>query len=237
MNINTKSYEGVIAEVIIDSRELDRRDYALEQYAPFNPSVELLDCGDYLFRGVNGVEVVVEYKQDSDFISSVVGSEHLHNQTYDMITNYEYSFIMIQCNDLRSELNNHYYKTGQDISFSQLNGAIADFNTVSTVLFAQTRYQAFDLMMRTAGKLIQQKPFKYKFGKKSKNSALNYLSAIKGLDKRAEEICNTLDLRTLEDLLNLEIDDLTQVKGVGSKKAEMIIRNLRSDLHGQQTKN
>lgn len=238
MKINTKNYEGIIIDVAIDDRENDRMDYAMEQYAPFNPHIEHLDIGDYIFKGENGIEVVVEYKQDSDFISSVVGSEHLHNQTYDMVTNYEYSFIMVQCNDLRAELNNHYYKTGQDISFSQLNGAIAQFNTVSTVLFAQTRYQAFDLMMRQSGKLILQKPMKYKFGKKTKNSALNYLSAIKGLDKRAEEICNELDLKTLNDLLNLEIDDLTKVKGVGSKKAEMILKNLKGDdLHGQRKKN
>ena len=234
MKINTKNYEGVIDEVIIDSRELDRRKYAMEQYAPFNPSIELLECGDYLFVGANGVEVVVEYKKDSDFISSVVGSDHLHNQTYDMITNYEYSFIMIECKDLRGELDTHYYKTGQDISFAQLNGSIAELNTVSTVLFAQTQYQAFDLMMRQAGKLIQQKPFKYKFSKKTTNSALNYLSAIKGLDKRAEQICTELKLKTLQDLLNLEIEDLTKVNGVGNKKAEMIISNLRGDLHGRK---
>lgn len=231
MKINTKNYEGVIAKVLIDDREQDRKDYAMEQYAPFNPSIEHLDVGDYIFIGENGVEVAVEYKEDGDFLSSVVGdNHHLHNQTYDMITNFDYSFIMIQCDDLRGELNKRYYQTGQDISFSQLNGAIADFNTVSTVLFAQTRYQAFDLLMRQAGKLIQQKPFKYKFGKKDKNSALNYLSAIKGLDKRAEEICNELNLKTLQDLLNLKKDDLTSINGIGNKKAEMIIKNLRSDI-------
>lgn len=237
MQINTKSYESVIAKVLIDDRENERKTYAMEQYAPFNPSIEHLDVGDYIFIGENGVEVVVEYKEDSDFISSVVGSEHLHNQTYDMITNFEYSFIMIQCNDLRAELNSHYYKTGQDISFSQLNGAIAEFNTVSTVLFAQTRYQAFDLQMRMAGKIIQQKPFKYKFGKKTPNSALNYLSAIKGLDKQAENICKELDLQTHEDLQKLEITDLTQIDGIGIKKAEMIMRNLRDGQYGQQKKN
>lgn len=234
MKINTQNYEGIIIDVAIDARESDRKDYAMEQYAPFNPHIEHLDVGDYIFKGENGIEVVVEYKQDSDFISSVVGSEHLHNQTYDMVTNYEYSFIMIQCNDLRAELNNHYYKTGQDISFSQLNGAIAQFNTVSTVLFAQTRYQAFDLMMRQSGKLILQKPMKYKFGKKTNNSALNYLSAIKGLDKRAEEICNELDLKTLNDLLNLTKEDLTKVNGVGSKKADLILNNIWGELHGRK---
>ncbi|MBQ2654066.1 MAG: hypothetical protein IJF83_10960 [Methanobrevibacter sp.] len=236
MKINTKNYEDIITQVKIDDREQDRKDYAMEQYAPFNPSIEHLDVGDYIFIGENGIEVVVEYKKDGDFLSSVVGeTNHLHNQTYDMVTNFEYSFIMIECEDLRGELNNRYYQTGQDISFPQLNGAIAQFNTVSTVLFAQTQYQAFDLMMRQAGKLIMQKPMKYKFGKKTKNSALNYLSAIKGLDKRAEEICNELNLKSLQDLLNLTKEDLTTVNGVGSKKAEMILYNIHGDdLHGRE---
>ena len=235
MNINTKNYEGVITQVLIDDREQDRVDYALKQFAPFNPLVGHLDVGDYIFIGENGVQVAVEYKKDGDFLSSVVSeTHHLHNQTYDMVTNFEYSFILVECADLRKEMEKRYYQTGQDISFQQLNGAIASFNTVSTVLFAQTHYQAFDLMMRMAGKLIMDKPFKYKFGKKTKNTALNYMSAMKGLDKRAEEICNQLNLTTLEDLLNLTKDDLQKVKGVGSKKAEMILRNIRGNTNEQK---
>ena len=232
MNINTKNYEDIITKVLIDDREQDRIEYALKQFDPFNPSVEHLDCGDYIFIGYNGIEVVAEYKKDGDFLTSVVGdNHHLHNQTYEMITNYDYSFIMVECEDLRKEMEKRYYQTGQDISFAQINGAIAEFNTVSTVLFAQTQYQAFDLLMRMAGKLIKNKPFKYKFGKKTKNSALNYMSAIKGLDKRAETICNELHLTTLEDLLNLTKEDLQKVNGVGNKKAEMIINNIRSSTH------
>ena len=229
MKINTKTYEDVISKVLIDDRENTRKDYAMEQYAPFNPSIEHLDIGDYIFIGNNRIKVVIEYKRDGDFLSSVVNSNHLHNQTYDMVVNFDYSFIMIECNDLRGELQKRYYQTGQDISFAQLNGAIAEFNTVSTVLFAQTEYQAFDLMMRQAGKLIMQKPFSYKFGKKTSNSALNYLSAIKGLDKRAEQICNELNLKSLNDLLNLTKEDLVKVNGIGDRKAEMIIKQ----IHGK----
>ena len=233
MKINTKNYENVIAHVLIDDREQDRKDYAMEQYAPFNPSIEHLDVGDYIFIGDNGIKVAVEYKKDGDFLSSVVSSEHLHNQVYDLITNFDYTFVMIECNDLRGELNKRYYETGQDISFPQLNGAIAEFNTVTTVLFAQTQYQAFDLIMRQAGKLIQQKPYMYKFGKKTPNFALNQLSSMRGVNKYAEIICNELELKTLEDLLKLTKEDLTTVKGVGSKKADLILSNIWSNLHGQ----
>ena len=230
MKINTKSYEDVIVQVKIDDRENVRKEYAMEQYAPFNPSIEHLDIGDYIFIGKNGVQVVAEYKKDTDFINSIVSeNNHLHNQTHDMITHFDYTFIIVECEDLRAELNNLYYQTGRDISFSQLNGAIAEFNTVSTVIFAQTKYQAFDMMMRQAGKLILQKPFCYKFGKKTPNSAQNYLSAIKGLDKRAEQICNELNLKSLKDLMNLNKEKLKSINGIGDKKAEMIL----AQIHGK----
>lgn len=226
MKINTKNYEGVISKVLIDDRENDRKNYAMVQYAPFNPSIEHLEVGDYIFIGNNGVKVAIEYKKDGDFINSITENNHLHNQTYEMVTNFDYTFILCECKDLRAELNKLYYSTGKDVSFQQLNGAIASFNTVSTVLFAQTEYQAFDMMMRQAGKLIQQKPFLYKFGKKTSNSALNYLSAIKGLDKRAEDICNHCNLHSLKDLMNLTMEDLTEVKGIGKMKAKMILKQI-----------
>ena len=236
-NINTVNYEDVIAAVLIDAREVDRKDFALSQYAKLNPSVVQLDVGDYVFRGFNGVEVVFEYKKDGDFLSSIVGeSHHLHNQTYDMITHFDYTFIVVQCVNLIELINKRYYQTGQDISISQVNGAIAEFSTVSTVLFTQTKYQAFDLMMRVAGKIIQGRPFKYAYGKKTENAALNFLSSMSGVDKYAEIISKELNLKTLEDLFNLKKEDLLTIDGVGSKKADLILKNIRGNLHGQ-TKN
>ncbi|MBO6243232.1 MAG: hypothetical protein J6O41_01500, partial [Clostridia bacterium] len=149
------------------------------------------------------------------------------------VTNFDYTFILAQIEDLRKELNKRYYQTGQDISFQQINGAISTFNTVTTVIIAQTRYQAFDMMMRQAGKLIAEKPILYKFGRKDRNSALNYLSAMKGVGKRAENICNTLSVKTLNDLLNLTKEDLMQVDLVGEKTAEMILKNIGGKSHEQ----
>lgn len=227
MKINTKPYEGIIKQVLIDDRENERIQYGMEQYAPFNPTKAHLEIGDYLFIGYNGIKVCVEYKEAGDFLTSIVNEDnHLHNQTYDMVTNYDYTFILAQVEDLRKELNKRYYQTGQDISFQQINGAVSTFNTVTTVVMTQTRYQAFDMMFRQAGKLIEQKPILYKFGRKDKNTALNYLSAMKGVGKRAENIVNTLDVKTLNDLLNLTKEDLVKVDLVGEKTAEMILKNI-----------
>lgn len=228
MKINTKKYEPIIKQVFVDDRENKRIDFAMEQYAPFNPTKSHLDVGDYIFIGNNGTKVAFEYKTGDDFLSSVVNeTHHLHNQIYDMITNYDYCFTIVQTEDLRADLQRRYYQTGQDISFQQINGAIAEFNTVSTVLMTQTIYQAFDLMMRSAGKIINDKPYLYKFGKKTPNFALNSLSAMKGVEKRAETIVKTLNLHTLDDLMNLTKEDLVKVELVGGKTADIILNNIK----------
>jgi len=234
--INTKKYEGVITSVLIDDREGVRKDYAMEQYAPFNPLINHLYIGDYIFVGDNGKIVVFEYKTGSDFLNSITQDNHLHNQVYNMITNFKYTFVIVESEDLRRECDELYYSSGVSVNMQQINGAISTFCTNSTVLFAQTTYQAFDLMMRMAGKIIIDEPIAYKYGKKTTNSALNYLSSIKGLDSKARIICRELDLRTLNDLLNLRKEDLTTVKGVGDKLAEKILAEIGVAQNGLQTK-
>lgn len=227
VKINSEKYKDLIQSVLIDDREGVRKSYAMEQYAPLNPSIKHLDYGDYIFIGHNGIRVVWEYKTGSDWLNSINSeSNHLHNQVYHMITSEDYSFIMIECEDMKGETDQLYYSSGVSISLPQINGAISEFSMVSSVLQSQTQYQAFDLMMRIAGKIIREKPYCYKYGKKSKNTALNYLSAIKGLNNKAVLICDVLDLRTLDDLINLTVDDLCTVKGIGKNTAEKIISEI-----------
>ena len=227
MEINTKNYEGIISSVLIDDREGDRIEFASKHYSPFNPLKCHLEYGDYIFVGENGTKVVWEYKTGNDFLNSITENNHLHNQVYEMITNETYTFVIIESIDMLQELDSYYYDSGKNISIQQINGAIAEFCTVSTVLNAQTRYQAFDLMMRVSGKIIKNKPYRYKYGKKSTNTALNWLSAIKGLDKQAETIVRKLDLHTIEDLNKLNKNDLTNIDGIGEKTAEKIISTIR----------
>ena len=231
ISINTKKYEPLIRQVLIDDREVARKDFAMEQYAPFNPCIEHLEEGDYIFKGYNGVDVCFEYKTGNDFLNSI--DQHLHNQTYHMIQEYEYTFIIVECMDLQKEMDKLHFSAGIDLSFPQINGAISEFNTVTTVILTQTKYQAFDMMMRQAGKIIMDKPFKYKFGKKTANPALNYLSSINGMDEIAENICNTLNIRTLDKLLKVTKEELMTVNLVGEKRAEKILFELKP--HEKQT--
>lgn len=222
-----KKYLKLIESIQIDDREQDRIDYAMEQYALFNPTVEHLDMGDYIFTGYNGVKVAVEYKTGSDFLTSINREDnHLYNQLYRMIHEFDYNFIMVECEDLGKLCTKRYYQTGLNTSVQEINGAISTFNTVATVLQSQTRFGAFDLMLRMAGKVIENKPYLYKFGKKSHNTALNYLNSIHGLNNKANDIVEALGLRTKKDLDNLTVNDLTNVNGIGKVTAEMIIGEL-----------
>ena len=226
--INVDKYVGVIDSVLIDNREQSRIEYALKQYEKFNPVVCQLEYGDYIFVGNNGIKVVFEYKTGNDWLNSINDEKHhLHNQVYEMVTNEDYTFVIVECADMIKELDDLYYSSGVSMSLQQIDGAIAEYCTVSTVLQAQTQYQAFDLMVRIASKIIQQKPYSYKYGKKSTNTALNYLSAIKGLDSKALAIVRHCKLRTLEDLFNLTIDDLKGVNGIGEKTATNIINQIK----------
>ena len=238
MDINTKPYEDVINRVFIDDRETKRIEYACEQYSPFNPLVDRLDIGDYIFESVpenprfelSSEYVVFEYKTGQDFLNSI-RNRHLENQVYHMVTNFDYTFVIVECKDLRQELQKLYYSTGIDMSINQVDGAIAEYCTSSTVLFVQTEFQAFDMMMRIAGKIFKHKPIRYKYGKKSSNSALNYLYGMNNIDKKAENIVNTLNITTLDDLMNLTKEDLMTVDLIGEKTAEMILKNI-SGSHG-----
>lgn len=227
--INTDKYRELISHVLIDNREKDRISYALKQYDDLNPLVCQLDIGDYIFIGNNGIKVVWEYKRGDDFLNSINSeNHHLHNQVYEMTTNYDYTFVIVECEDMIAETDSLYYSSGVSISLPQINGAISEFSTVSSVLQVQTQYQAFDLMVRMSGKIIQQKPHSYKYGKKSTNTALNYLSAIKGLNKQAETICRELDLHTLEDILQITKEDLIGINKIGDKKAEKILNQIHT---------
>ena len=226
MKINTKQYEPVIKEVLIDDREVARKDYAMEQYAPFNPHIEHLPFGDYIFKG-NGISVCFEYKTGSDFLTSIDHqNNHLHNQIYHMIQEFDYTFVVIECQDIQKQLDKLYYSTGLTTTLAEINGAISEFNLVTTVVHTQTQYQAFDFMMRQAGKIIQEKPFMYKFTKKTGNPALNYLSSIHGIETKAENICNTLNIRTHHDLMNVNKEDLMSVDLIGDKTADKILFEL-----------
>ena len=78
--------------VRIDSREKDRKERANIFYSGkgHDAKVEMLEVGDYLFDD----QVVFEYKEISDFMSSVL-NESLFNEAANQSLRYPYHYVVI----------------------------------------------------------------------------------------------------------------------------------------------
>ena len=72
-----------------------------------------------------------------------------------MTQEYDYTCVMVTTYNLERQVQELYYTRGINVDLSRINGIIAELNTVTTVVLCQTQYQAFDEMMRFAGKIIQ----------------------------------------------------------------------------------
>ena len=219
-----------IIKLYCDTQEQNSRlRYAIDNYSHLHPKIQRLKHGDYHYLMESGKKVCWEFKTGSDFLSSL-WDNHLHNQIYRMSTSYDYTFVMIQIRDWEYLLESYWRNTGINVSMEEVLGAIASFNRYTTVVTAPTQSDAFYMMERQSLKAVDDKPLTHKFKKKSRNYALNRLNCIYGLGLEfSENIVKTLDLKTERDLLSLTIEDLTQVNGIGKKKAEMIIEAIGED--------
>jgi ERCC4-type nuclease len=222
-------------KITIDTREQTRIQSATRYFKEqgLDVSVEELEIGDYIFSDGNN-EVVFEFKLTSDFVASIQDGR-VFNQSIEMAENFDYSFVIIH-GDLATRskciaMSRNY----REINIFQYIAAISSLNRYVTVLQCYSPFinESYYTMMTQAKKCLQNKPIVKKFPKKHKNSCMNYLTyCVYGLNwKRANDIVNTLDLHTLEDLLNVTHQQLTSVPGIGDKMADRIIDTLNNDTY------
>ena len=108
--------------------------------------------------------------------------------------------------------------------------SIAMLNTFTTVIQVPNEYEAFRVMRVQAKKCIDNKHVLKNLKGKSNNPALNWLLSIKHLDKITSElIVDTLDLYSLNDLINLNKTDLLSIDGVEDTLADMIMKSINND--------
>ena len=210
----------------IDSREQNRIETAWRYYKKqgLEVTVEELPIGDYIFND----KVVFEFKKVPDFIASIQDNR-VFNQAISQAEEYPYHFVIIQGNEHERTkclaMSKHY----RPVTVFQYLGAIASLNRYTTVIESYSPYleEAYYRMMITAKKCLQDKPIVKKFPKKHKNPAFNYLCyCVYGINaKKAQKICDELELICLQDLLTLRHSDLTKVEGIGDKTAADIIRS------------
>lgn len=217
--------------VAIDNREQSRVEKAKTYYESegLTVSVEELQIGDYIFSDGNE-SVCFEFKEINDFITSI-SSGRIFNQAISQAEEFNHHFVVIRGTESERAKYLAITKNYRTVTLFQYLGAIASLNRYTTVLEVYTPYinEAFYRMMVQAKKCLQNKPIVKKFPRKDKNSALNYLCyCIYGLNyKRAKVIVDTYQLESLTDLMKLNIDDLTNIEGIGEKTAENIIRSIK----------
>jgi len=218
--------------VQIDSREKDRIQSASEYYKQQGLEVEVceLEVGDYIFDH----KVCFEMKLIPDFIASIQEGR-VFNQAITMAENYDWSFVMIH-GDL-------YQRTKAIIqsrdyipmTIEQYIGSISSLNRYTTVLqvYNSVIEEAYYTMMKQAEKCLSNRPIVKKFERKDKNPAFNYLAyCVYGISgKKAEKIVKELKLSTLEDLLYLDHNQLTNIEGIGPKLADRIINTIQSETY------
>ena len=219
-------------KVTIDTREQNRIKTATEYYKQQGLEVEVkeLETGDYLFND----KVVFEFKTIADYVSSIQDNR-VFNEAINQAENYDYHYVIIQGDEATRAKCLAMSRNFQEVTYFQYLGAIASLNRYTTVIESYSPFinEAYYRMMITAKKCLQQKPIVKKFNRKHKNSAMNYLTyCVYGLNyRRADDIVTTLDLHTLEDLLNVTHQQLTSVEGIGDKLADRIIDTLNNDTY------
>lgn len=218
-------------QITIDSREQTRIKSATKYFKEqgLEVSVEELEIGDYIFSdGKN--EVCFEFKLTSDFIASIQDGR-VFNQSIEMAENFDYAFVIIH-GDLSTRskciaMSRNY----REVNLFQYIGAISSLNRYVTVLQCYSPFinESYYTMMTQAKKCLQNKPIVKKFPRKHKNTAFNFLCyCIYGINhKKAKAIVDTLELKSLNDLMKLNIDDLTKIEGIGEKTAQNILNNIR----------
>lgn len=184
-----------------------------------------LQYGDYVFNH----KVAVEYKTMADFIASIQDNR-VFNEAINQAETFDWHYVLIHGNEHdRTKclaMTKHYVP----VNLFQFHGSIASINRYSTVIECYSPFinEAFYKMYIQAKKDLSNKPIVKKYPRKHRNPAFNYLCyCVYGINsKKAQNICDELNLLTLHDLMNLKIDDLTKIEGIGEKTAINIIRSI-----------
>lgn len=143
----------------------------------------------------------------------------------------DYHFIIIV--GTPEELNHcmkekkHY--TGRYMTLKEYYGSFGSLLNVTSILQVPNRNHAFQCMESTARHCIDTKPVLKRYPKSRGTPALRLLANnVERVGyKTAEKICDKLHLFSIDDVLCLEKSDLLRVDGIGDRKADIILKQLK----------
>ncbi len=219
-------------EILIDSREKQRKIRAADFYAGkgHSSTIKSLDVGDYVFSD----QVVFEYKEIGDFMSSVV-NESVFNEAANQALEYDFHYVIIQ-GDLRGWLDDNWkyvntkwhnrYDKYLHTNLGRYFGALRRLRTFTTPIIVIREEQAFDEMLLQAIKCLDGKSKFYSNVTRpvpSQDPIDVLLTSVKGISsKKAEAIRKHHTLNNVYDLMNLTINNFEEVEGIGSKTSTNI---------------
>ena len=218
--------------ILIDSREKARKIRAADFYAGkgHSSTIKSLDVGDYVFSD----QVVFEYKEIGDFMSSVL-NESLFNEAMNQALEYDFHYVIVQGN-LRTWLDDNWkyvntkwhnrYDKYLHTNLGRYFGALRRLRTFTTPILVVREEQAFDEMLLQAIKCLDGKTKFYSNVTRpvpSQDPTDILLSSCRGVSsKKAEAIRKHHTLNTVYDLMKLTVNDLKEVDGIGDKTANNI---------------
>ena len=219
-------------DILIDSREKQRKIRAADFYAGkgHSSTIKSLDVGDYVFSD----QVVFEYKEIGDFMSSVL-NESLFNEAMNQALEYDFHYVIVQ-GDLRSWLDDNWkyvntkwrnrYDKYLHSNLGRYFGALRRLRTFTCPIIVEREEQAFDEMLLQAIKCLDGKSKFYSNVTRpvpSQDPIDILLTSVKGISsKKAEAIRKTHNLENIYDLMNLTINNFEEVEGIGSKTSTSI---------------
>ena len=215
--------------VTVDSREKDRKQRAIDFYTGkgHEAQVEMLDVGDYLFND----QVVFEYKEIGDFMSSIT-NESLFNEAANQSLKYPYHYVMI-VGDMKQYVKANFQYSRMDdygkyilVNYGRYYGALRRLRTFTTPIECSDEKQAFYEMLLQSIKCLDGKSKYYSNVSRqveSQDPCDVLLCSCKGVSsKKAEAIRKTCNVNNLYDLMNLTVNDLQRVDGIGEKVSSNI---------------
>ena len=219
-------------DILIDSREKQRKIRAADFYATkgHSSTIKSLDVGDYVFSD----QVVFEYKEIGDFMSSVL-NESLFNEAMNQALVYPFHFVIVQGN-LRSWLDDNWkyvntkWKNRYDkylhANLGRYFGALRRLRTFTCPILVVREEQAFDEMLLQAIKCLDGKSKFYSNVTRpvpSQDPVDVLLCSVNGVSsKKANAIRKHHSINNLYDLLNLTVNDFKEVDGFGEKSSNNV---------------
>ena len=226
--------------IIIDSREKDRKERAEIFYSGkgHTARVEMLEVGDYLFND----QVVFEYKEIGDFMSSIT-NESLFNEAANQSLKYPFHYVVI-VGDMKGFVKDNWVYARQKwnddygkyilVNYGRYYGALRRLRTFTTPIECSDEKQAFYEMLLQSIKCLDGKSKYYSNVSRqveSQDPVDVLLTSCKGISiKKAEAIRKTHTINNVYDLMNLTVNNLQEVEGIGEKTSNNVYEFLHKGV-------